>query len=81
LAWLVCKEGYGKLIHPSVCKTASKQNHDRSVHEPVIGGLQEQVKGSQTTTGLQLHGQAVETVLLVHMNAHLATLTPSHSRA
>jgi hypothetical protein len=64
-----------------VFQTASEQDHGRSAQEPVIGRLQEQVKGSQTTTGLQLHGQTLEIILLVHINANLALLTASHSRA
>jgi hypothetical protein len=63
-----------------VFQTASEQDHCHSAQEPLIGRLQEQVKGSQTT-GLQLHGQALEIILFVHINANLAPLTASHSGA
>jgi len=64
-----------------VFQTTSEQDHGRSAQELAIGRLQEQVKGSQTTTGLQHHGQASEIILFVHINANLAPLTASHSRA
>jgi len=63
-----------------VFQTASEQDHGRSAQEPAIGRLQEQVKRSQTT-GLQLHGQALEIILFVRINANLEPLTASHSRA
>jgi hypothetical protein len=63
-----------------VFQTASEQDHGRSAQEPIIGRLQEQVKGSQTT-GLQLHGWALEIILFVRINANLVPLTASHSRA
>jgi hypothetical protein len=64
-----------------VFQTASEQDHGRSAQDPIIGRPQEQVKGSRMTTGLQLHGQALEIILFVHINANLAPLTASHSRA
>jgi hypothetical protein len=41
------------------------------------------VRGSptRTTTLLQLHGQALDIILFVHINANLAPLTASDSRA